>query len=222
MFVISGISKQWRVWRYPRGNQQYIYKVQHVLFALFLFVYVQWRPTLIVLCFCFVCFRLVYPMLLLIRKLLNQSHPFERFTVATMTWLTVMEYLCHKWPRICSTCRKHFPIPSSLMTYHGFVTRLTRRVSLVEQELLTLPEILNSPPVFGGVHVTRSAVLFVCCLSFCTFSFGQCVVCTSSIYRFSLPLSYPQTPFTTIDGVVDHHCLNFLFLIGIETKRMAT
>jgi hypothetical protein len=35
-----------------------------------------------------------------------------------MTWLTVIEYLCHKWPRICSTCRKHFPVRSSFMTYH--------------------------------------------------------------------------------------------------------
>jgi hypothetical protein len=35
-----------------------------------------------------------------------------------MTWLTVMEYLCHKWPRICSTYRKHFPVLSSFMTYH--------------------------------------------------------------------------------------------------------
>jgi hypothetical protein len=26
------------------------------------------------------------------------------------SWLTVMEYLCHKWPRICPTCRKHFPV----------------------------------------------------------------------------------------------------------------
>ena len=35
-----------------------------------------------------------------------------------MTWLTVMEYLCYKWPRICSTCRKHFPVLSSFMTHH--------------------------------------------------------------------------------------------------------
>ena len=34
------------------------------------------------------------------------------------TWLTVMEYLCHKWPRICSTKRKQFPILSTFMTYH--------------------------------------------------------------------------------------------------------
>jgi hypothetical protein len=38
----------------------------------------------------------------------------------------------------------------------GFVTRLTWWVPLVEQELLTLPEHLSSPPVFSGVHVTRS------------------------------------------------------------------
>jgi hypothetical protein len=38
----------------------------------FLFVYVEWCPTLIVLCFCFVSLRLVYPMLLLARKLLNE------------------------------------------------------------------------------------------------------------------------------------------------------
>jgi hypothetical protein len=106
----------------------------------------------------------------------------------TMTWLADMEYLCHKWPRICST-------HSWLIT--GFVTRLTRRVPHVEQELPTLPEHLSSPPVFSGVRVTRSLVLRVCfvdrCLSFCTFSFGNCVVCSSSIYGFWLPLWYLQT-----------------------------
>ena len=67
----------------------------------------------------------------------------------------------------------------------GFVTRLTRRMSLLEQELLTIPEHLGSPPVYSGVRVTRSLVLCACfvdhCLSFCTFSFDHCVVC-SSIY----------------------------------------
>jgi hypothetical protein len=36
------------------------------------------------------------------------------------------------------------------------------------------------------------------CLSFCTFSFGHCVVCSSSIYRFWLPLWYLRTPRTDI------------------------
>ena len=51
-----------------------------------------------------------------------------------------------------------------------------------------LPEYLSSPPIFSGVHVTRSLVLGVCfvdrCLSFCTFSFDHCVVGSSSIDGF--------------------------------------
>jgi hypothetical protein len=57
---------------------------------------------------------------------------------------------------------KHFPVLSSFMTYHRFVTSLTRRVPLVEQKLFTLPEHLSSSPVFSRVRVTRSLVLYVC------------------------------------------------------------
>ena len=67
----------------------------------------------------------------------------------------------------------------------------------MKQELISLPEHLSSPLVFSGVRVTRVLVLCVCfvdrCLSFCTFSFGHCFVCSSSIYRFWLPLWYLQT-----------------------------
>jgi len=55
----------------------------------------------------------------------------------------------------------------------------------------------SSPPVFSGVRVTRSLVLCVRfvdrCLSFCTFSFGHCVVCSSSIYGLWLLFWYLQT-----------------------------
>jgi hypothetical protein len=37
----------------------------------------------------------------------------------------------------------------------GFVTRVTRRVSLVEQEVLSLSEHQSSPQVFGGIRVAR-------------------------------------------------------------------
>ena len=50
----------------------------------------------------------------------------------------------------------------------GFVTRLTRRVPLVEQELLTLPGHASSPPVFSGVRVARSLVF---CVMFCRLLF---------------------------------------------------
>ena len=73
---------------------------------------------------------------------------------------------------------------------------------LVEQELLTLPGYLSLLPAFSGVRVTRSLVLCVCfvdrCLSFCPFSFGHCVVCSSSIYVFWLPLWYLQTLLTQL------------------------
>ena len=48
---------------------------------------------------------------------------------------------------------------------------------LVVQELPTLPEHMSSLPVFSGVRVTRSLVLYVCfldlCLSFCTCSLSD-------------------------------------------------
>ena len=59
---------------------------------------------------------------------------------------------------------------------------------IYNDELSTLPKLLSSPPVFSGVRVTRSLVLYVCfvdrCLSFCLFTFDHCVVCSSSIYGF--------------------------------------
>ena len=64
---------------------------------------------------------------------------------------------------------------SGLFLIHDIsLTRLTWRVSLVEQELLSLPDHLSSSPVFGGVRVNPSLVLCVCfldrCLSFYPFS----------------------------------------------------
>jgi hypothetical protein len=116
-------------------------------------------------------------------------------------WLTAKVYLCHKWPRICSICRKHFPVLSSFMTYRRFVTRIKRRVPLVEQELLTLSDHTNSPRFLVGFVILVLLVLCVCfvdrCLYFCAFSFVHCVVCSSSIYRFWLFLWYLQTLLTS-------------------------
>jgi hypothetical protein len=63
-------------------------------------------------------------------------------------------------PHVVNTSRSF--TDSRLIT--GFVTRLTRRVPLAEQELPTLPEHLSSPLVFSGVRVTLSLVL---CVMFC-------------------------------------------------------
>ena len=85
-----------------------------------------------------------------------------------------------------------------------------RRVSLVEQELLTLPEHPSSNPVFSWVRVIRSLVL---CVMFCrslfvllSFFFGHCVVCPSSIYIFWLPLWNLQTLLTIFAIVTSSEC----------------
>jgi hypothetical protein len=70
-----------------------------------------------------------------------------------------------------------------------FVSELTRRLPLLEQELPTLPEHMSSPPVFSGVRVTWSLVLCVCfvdrCLSFCTFFLLAIVLTYSFIQIFT-------------------------------------
>ena len=97
----------------------------------------------------------------------------------------------------------------------------------MEPVLPTLPEHLSSPLVFSGVRVTRSLVLCVCfvdrCLSICTFSFGHCVICSSSIYIFWLPLWYLQTlPINSYHYINSTHnytkivvCPFVLFLLAI-------
>ena len=105
--------------------------------------------------------------------------------------------------------------PFRRLTNYKLLTRLKRRVPLVEQELLTLPEHLSSSSVLSGVRVTRSLVLCVCfvdrCLSFCTFTFGHCVVCSSSIYGFWLSLWYLQTLLTG-QASLNYFCYGIMLL----------
>ena len=75
-----------------------------------------------------------------------------------MTWLTAMEYLCHKWPWICPNCRNHFPALSLSMPCHQFVTIAKRQV---EQVPLTLPDHPSSPLIFVRVCVVQSPVFHV-------------------------------------------------------------
>ena len=99
--------------------------------------------------------------------------------------------------RICSTCRKVYGyVPLVVNTSRsfphswlitGFVTRLTRQLPLVEQELLTLPEHLSSPPVFfNGVRITRSLILCVCFVKhFCPFVLFHLAIALSVFLRFT-------------------------------------
>ena len=117
------------------------------------------------------------------------------FSVPSYTW--------HLW-NICVT-NDHGYVPlavnTSLSVPHswlitGCVTRLTRRCHSVTWTAYPsgAPELT---PGLNGVRVTRSLVLCVCfvdcCLSFCSVSVGHCVVCSSSLYGFWLPLCHLQS-----------------------------
>ena len=73
------------------------------------------------------------------------------------------------------------------------LTRVTRRVPLVLQELFTLQQILSR--IFSGVRIPKSLVFYlVFCRSLSVhLSFRHCVVCLAMIYDFSLPILYLQT-----------------------------
>ena len=137
---------------------------------------------------------------------LSNSLPklFEEVFIRSNLYLKQLWNLCvtndHGYAPLVLNTSQSLPHSRLITT---FVTRLTRRMPLVEHELLTLPERLSSSLVFSGVRVTRSLVLYVCfvdrCLSFCTFSFGHCVFCWSQFEgtiwpSFSLMGSYLYIP----------------------------
>ena len=118
------------------------------------------------------------------------DHPYTHVTLDTRRRKTNHSLRNQWWSQMVAKAKQIVLHHSWLITSN--VTKLTRRVPLVDQELLTLPEYTSSPPVLSGVPVTRSLILCVCfvdrCLSFCTFSFGYCVVCSSSMYGIWLPI----------------------------------
>ena len=59
----------------------------------------------------------------------------------------------------CKAQRENAQIIDDLRLITRFVTRVTGRVPLVEQDLLIFPEHLCSPSDFGVVRVTQSLVL---------------------------------------------------------------
>ena len=92
----------------------------------------------------------------------------------------------------------HFPVLSSLMTYHWVRKYSNTTVPPVEKELLTLPEHLSSFLVFVEVRVVRSLVF---CVVFCSplfdlflltivlsvLCFDLCGICPSSIPDYFYP-----------------------------------
>jgi hypothetical protein len=129
-----------------------------------------------------------------------------------MSWLTVMKYRCHKWPRIYSTCRKHFSVLSSFMTYHRVnTTGVTSGAATANPS--GEPEFT---PVFSSVHVTRLLVLCVCfvdcCLFFCPFLLA--------IVLFVLRFTHSDYPFGIFNLIVPS-CWDLFILYDVQASSLA-
>ena len=81
-----------------------------------------------------------------------------------MTWVTVMEYLCHKGPQICSTCRNHNHVLSAFVTYHRVCNKCNMTGATCGAGTAYLPDHQSSPPVVSEFHVAQSSVF---CAVFC-------------------------------------------------------
>jgi hypothetical protein len=80
-------------------------------------------------------------------------------TLVNLCWISVSWMIIDMF---CLSLSQSGLSSSSLIT--GFVTKITRRIPHVKQELLSLPENLSWPLIFSRVHVTRSLVF---CVVFC-------------------------------------------------------
>ena len=92
------------------------------------------------------------------------SYHFKIFAVASMTRLTNTKFLCQKWPWICSVCHHNLSFPYSCL----ITDFVTRRIPLVEKELLSLLLLLSLPLVFDGRFVSFNLWFSVFCVMFCT------------------------------------------------------
>ena len=84
-----------------------------------------------------------------------------------------IEFLCN----VVVNTSRFFP-HSWLIT--GVITRVTWRVALVEQELVTLPEHMSSSPVCSGVGVARSLVF--CVVFWRSLSFFRLAIVLSALW----------------------------------------
>jgi hypothetical protein len=96
----------------------------------------------------------------------------------------VTEYLCHKWPRISSICRIHYPVLSSFMSYHGCHMWITNCLPFRSTWV-------NPRLIVGFVFIDSLVFCVIFCRSlFVLLSFFFVIVCSSLIYGFWLHLLY--------------------------------
>ena len=112
-------------------------------------------------------------------------------------------------------CRNHNPHFSHSRLTTGTLTIIPRRMPLMEQELPIL-HLTSAPVVSCSIFIFLRSVLQINVCSFCPFSLGHFIGCSSSIYVFwssGYPLWYLQIFLTRLSRVQ-------LFMLYIKVKMI--
>jgi hypothetical protein len=107
----------------------------------------------------------------------------------------------------------------------GVVTRVIRRVPLVEQKLLTLPDHLSSPPVFNGLRVAPSLGLSVmlCRSLFVHLSFFCWLLCCPSLVDLQIlvaPLVSSNSSYVTISVSTNYVSQGITFVSYDQSQKI--
>ena len=151
-----------------------------------------------------------------------------------MTWLTVTEYLCHKWPRVCSVWPQFGPFLIHDLFSNSSYHLVCNKSSITYGTGTDYPsEAPEFTPFFSLIRIARSVVFCVmfclcffcpfvplCCLSFFNIrllnttlvSCGNCFVCHSSTYGIWIPFWYILWPLC---------CLSFFNILLLNTPLVS-
>ena len=146
---------------------------------------------------------------LLKRKLLNQwfllvklQSSLRTFYGCHMTCFTDMEYLCHKWPGICSTCSKYFPVRSSFVTYHRVCNQINTTGSTCGAGTAYL----------SGAHDFTPSFSWCSCYSIFSFISMFCRSLFVPFYLFYWPLCCLFFDIRILSSSGKHLYVTFLFI----------
>ena len=106
-----------------------------------------------------------------------------------MTWLTVVEYLCHKWPPICFVFRNHNPVLCSFITYLRICIKSSTGGATSVAGITYHSGAPQFTPVFLGVRAIVQSLDFCVVFSRSLFVLFLLVIVWSIFFDLRLPIT---------------------------------
>jgi hypothetical protein len=106
-----------------------------------------------------------------------------------MTWLTVEEYLYHKWPPTYFVFRNHNPVLCSFITYHRICIKSNPRGATNIAGIAHYSGAPECTPVFRGVRAIVQSLDFCVVFSRSLFVLILLVIVWSIFFDFRLPIT---------------------------------